>query len=88
MIAKPPENALLANSTPALAQDYVECKHRLQGLQRDFAALEDHLRSPDAKPGVGARVLACMLSAAVLQEWLCRMQITALSQPGGIDGRK
>jgi hypothetical protein len=77
----------MANSTPALAAVYVECKARLQGLQRDFAALEDHLRSPFAKPGVGARVMACVLSSTVVTEWLARMQICAMAEEDKLDGR-
>lgn len=70
----------MGNSSPAMAEQFVEVEARAQALLRDLESLKKHLSDPLAKPGVGARVLACMLSAAVLAEWLVRLQITALSE--------
>lgn len=72
----------LANSTPLLSADFVDVMQQWQGLEKDLIALRDHLMDPIGKPGVGARVCACMLTAAVLEEKLCRMQITAMVEAG------
>lgn len=70
----------MPNSSPKMAADFVEIAHRYQALGADIQALKDHLMNPAARPDVGVRILAAMLSAAVLEEWLVRMQITAISE--------
>lgn len=72
--------AKFANASKPIAEDFVEVMARFQGLERDLQTLRRHLSDPIARSGVGARVLACMLSCAVLEEWLVRMQITAVSE--------
>ena len=80
MSAKTQRTPTMANSTPAMAAQFVEVMGRYQALGADIKALKEHLQNPAARPDVGARILAAMLSAAVLEELLARMQITALGE--------
>jgi hypothetical protein len=82
MSTKPPFAPGIPNSSLKLAADFLEVARTLENLERDVASLKKHLQDPDAKPGVGARILACMLSATVLQSSLVRMQITSLAKFG------
>lgn len=68
----------LANSSPQLSADFVDVMKQWQGLEADLITLRDHLMRPIPQPGVGARVCAAMLTCAVLEEKLVRMQITAM----------
>ena len=68
----------LANSTPQLSADFVDVMKQWQALEQDLIALRDHLMRTIPQPGVGARVCAAMLTCAVLEEKLVRMQITAM----------
>ena len=72
--------AKFPNASKSLGEDFVEVMARFQGLERDLKTLQKHLSDPITRSGVGARVLACSLSCAVLQEWITRMQITAVSE--------
>jgi hypothetical protein len=83
MTTNTPSGPRLANSTPQLSADFVEVMKQWQGLEKDLIALRDHLMRPIPQAGVGARVCAAMLTAAVLEEKLVRMQITAMVEAGG-----
>ena len=78
MALKEHDGPRLANSSPQLAADFVDVMKQWHGLEQDLIALKDHLMCPMPEPGVGARVCAAMLTAAVLEEKLVRMQITAM----------
>jgi hypothetical protein len=75
-----PSKATVAAPRSKLADDLVEVMRRYQALGGDLERLRDHLRMPEPRGDVGVRVLAAMLTCATLEEWLTRMQITALSE--------
>jgi hypothetical protein len=70
----------LYNATPELAAAFVEVMHKYQALGLDIEMLRCHLASIEENPDVGARVLACILSAAVVVEKLVQAQIIALGR--------
>jgi hypothetical protein len=80
MATRARDSVLMANSSAEMADHMVEVMARYQALGQDLQRLSDHLRAPQPKPQLGARILASMLSTAVLEEWLVRMQITAISE--------
>lgn len=67
----------LFNAGPELAAAFNEVMHKYQMLGRDIEMLRDHLASIEERGDVGIRVMACMLTCAVLEEKLCQAQIAA-----------
>ena len=79
MATKTAPEEKLYNATPGMAAAFVEVMHKYQQLGLDIEMLRCHLASIDQRPDVGARVLACILSAAVVVEKLTQAQIIALT---------
>ncbi len=73
-----PKESKLYNATPSMAEAFVEVMHKYQQLGLDIEMLRCHLASLEERPDVGVRVLACMLTCAILEEKLVQAQIIAI----------